>query len=544
MIIVLGAFLYEWRVALISVIAIPLSLVAAGLVLYFIGATINTMVLAGFIVALGSLVDDAIIDVENIVRRLREHRKAGSAQIDRAHHSRSVARGAARHLPGDGDHRTGRDAGVLHGRAGGRVLRAAGARLHPRDAGFDGGGADRYAGAVPAAAQSRRHRAPGVAAGAVAQADDTARCSPAPSRRRARHSPRALVFVVAGVGGLAVPRRSRCFLTFKERDFLMHWVPAEGTSHPETFRITQQASRELRAIPGVRNFGAHIGRAVGGDEPYGVNFTENWISVDPKADYDKTRASIESAVDGYPGLYRDVQTYLRERIKEVLTGAGESIVVRIFGPELPVLRRRREEVQAGAEGHTRSHRSARRAAGRGSADTGQAESGRGGAPRPQARRRATRGGRSDVGHRSDRHPQGRQGVRRLGVVTAVDRVADVESIREFLIDTPYGGRVRLGEVADVEPRARRRTRSSAKTTRGASTFTPTSRAAIWARWPTKSRTGSRRCSSRSGTTRSCLGEYKERQAAQKNLLIFSLAAALAIFLILQASFGELAARQL
>ena len=77
-VIVLGAFLYEWRVALISVIAIPLSLVAAGVVLYFQGATINTMVLAGFIVALGSVVDDAIIDVENIVRRLRQHRQAGS----------------------------------------------------------------------------------------------------------------------------------------------------------------------------------------------------------------------------------------------------------------------------------------------------------------------------------------------------------------------------------------------------------------------------------------------------------------------------------
>jgi len=79
-IVVLGAFLYEWRVALISVIAIPLSLVAAGLVLYFHGATINTMVLAGFVVALGSVVDDAIIDVENIVRRLRQHRQAGGTK--------------------------------------------------------------------------------------------------------------------------------------------------------------------------------------------------------------------------------------------------------------------------------------------------------------------------------------------------------------------------------------------------------------------------------------------------------------------------------
>ena len=77
---VLGAFLYEWRVALISIIAIPLSLVAAGLVLWFQGATINTMVLAGFVVALGSVVDDAIIDVENIVRRLRQARLDGSSQ--------------------------------------------------------------------------------------------------------------------------------------------------------------------------------------------------------------------------------------------------------------------------------------------------------------------------------------------------------------------------------------------------------------------------------------------------------------------------------
>src|SRR5437667_11764695 len=77
LIVVLVAFLYEWRVAMISIVAMPLSLVAAGLVLYARGATINVMILAGFVIALGEIVDDAIIDIENIVRRLREYRKAG-----------------------------------------------------------------------------------------------------------------------------------------------------------------------------------------------------------------------------------------------------------------------------------------------------------------------------------------------------------------------------------------------------------------------------------------------------------------------------------
>ena len=70
-VVVLVLFLYDWRSALISVTAIPLSLIAAIVVLYWRGQTVNTMVLAGLVIALGEVVDDAIIDVENIMRRLR-----------------------------------------------------------------------------------------------------------------------------------------------------------------------------------------------------------------------------------------------------------------------------------------------------------------------------------------------------------------------------------------------------------------------------------------------------------------------------------------
>ena len=64
-------------------------------------------------------------------------------------------------------------------------------------------------------------------------------------------------------------------------------------------------------------------------------------------------------VDGYPGLYRDLQTYLKERMREVLTGTSEAIVVRIFGPDLKVLREKAEEVRvamSGIKGLTRLHR--------------------------------------------------------------------------------------------------------------------------------------------------------------------------------------------
>ena len=130
----------------------------------------------------------------------------------------------------------------------------------------------------------------------------------------------------------------------------MHWIIKPGSSHPEMWRITAAACQELLTIPGVRNCGSHIGQAMNADEPYGIYFTENWISVDPSVDYDKTLASVQETVDGYPGLVRDVQTYLKERMREVLTGSSDTVVIRIYGPELEVLREKADEVLAALEG--------------------------------------------------------------------------------------------------------------------------------------------------------------------------------------------------
>ncbi len=148
------------------------------------------------------------------------------------------------------------------------------------------------------------------------------------------------------LGGLVVPFLGQgLFPSFKERDFLMHWVAKPGTSHREMLRISIEGGKELLTIPGVRNFGAHVGQGTLADEPVGMNFGENWISIERSVDYDKTRAAVQEVVDGYPGLYRDVQTYLKERTKEVLTGTGHGLVLRISGDDLGILRKKANEVK-------------------------------------------------------------------------------------------------------------------------------------------------------------------------------------------------------
>ncbi len=195
----------------------------------------------------------------------------------------------------------------------------------------------------------------------------------------------------------------------------MHWLTKPGTSWPEMNRITIQASKELRTIPGVRNFGAHIGQALIMDEVVGVYFGENWISVDPAVDYDETLAKIQETVDGYPGLYRDVQTYLKERIREVLTGTSEAIAVRIYGRELDVLT---------AKSRMKSKRPLRRStassictvvSGEDSPDRSQGRSGKGPAVRSQTGRCPPSGDHDGRRRGSRRHPHRQPHLRRARV---------------------------------------------------------------------------------------------------------------------------------
>jgi len=533
-VLILGAFLYEWRVALISVIAIPLSLVAAGLVLKLLGASVNTMVLAGFIVALGSVVDDAIIDVENVVRRLRQHRRAGGTQST----ARVILDASLEVRPAIWHATVIIVLAVLPVFFMGGL---SGAFFEPLALAF--------LLAMLASMLVALTVTPALCLILLDRSRVEARESPLVPWLRRKYgaalariiaAPRPVYAVTGAIvlAGLAVLPffGSGLLPSFQERDFLMHFVPTEGTSHAETFRTTQRASRELRAIPGVANFGAHIGRAVGGDEPYGINFTENWVSVDRDADLDLARKRIEEAVGGYPGLYRDVQTYLRERIKEVLTGAGESIVVRIFGPELPIMRAEAEriydklkDISGLVDLHVEQQVDIPQVRIRVNLDLAARHG-----LKPGDIRRASAVYISGI-EVSDIYRDGK--VYGVWLWTPESFRSDIETIRNLLLDTPFGGHVRLREVADVtlEPtpnKIRRENGSRRLDIHG--NVKGRDLGAVAQEVEARLRT----MSFPVGYYPQQLGEYKEREDAQKRLVGASLVIVLAIALVLQASLRE------
>jgi CzcA family heavy metal efflux pump len=529
-VLVLIAFLYEWRAALISVVAIPLSLVAALLVLYMRGTTINTMILAGLIVAIGAVIDDAIIDVENIVRRLRQYRSQGDRRstativLEASYEIRSAVVYATLIC-------------VLAVMPVFFMGGLSGAFFEPLVLA--------YALAMLASMVVAMTVTPVMSLMFLDRAA-IARESPivGPLRRgyeavlsRIIRVPR-VAFAASGVvvlAGIAIwPLLGQSLLPFfKERDFLMHWLTPPGTSHPEMYRMTVLASRELRSIPGVRNFGAHIGRALVADEPVGIDFTENWISVDPKVDYNKTLGTIQETVDGYPGIYRDVQTYLRERIKEVLTGASESIVVRIFGPDLYELRRQAAKVKdalAGIQGLVDLHEEPQRDVAQVEVKVDLAKAGRVGLKPGDVKRAAAiifSGHEVTDIHRNDK-------VYDVMVWSTPETRNSLNSVRDLLLDTPSSGRVRLGDIADVRiapvPNTIRRENASRRidvhaNVRGrdlGSVVKDVQARLENVQYPI-------------GYHAHLLGEAAERQAAQSGMLIATVAALVAVFFLLQAS---------
>src|SRR5215213_1228014 len=533
-ILILAAFLFEWRTAFISLIAIPLSLLAAVLVLVSRSATINVMMLAGLIVAIGVVVDDAIIDVENIVRRLRQNRSEGTGKsvfaivleasvevrtaITYATLINVVAIVPAFFLPG----LSGAFFKPLVLSYGLAVLASMVVALTVTPA-------------LCLLLLSRGHRhqeSPLLRVLKRGYGAGLARIirTPWPAMATVAVCLLAAVAVTPSLGTILLP-------DFKERDFLMHWLSKPGTSRAEEFRISVRGCEDLREIPGVRNCGSHIGQSFLADEPYGVDFGENWISVNPAVDYDKTLASVQDTVDSYPGLYRDVQTYLRERVREVLTGTSEAIVVRIYGPDLDVLYAKADEVSREMQdipGLIDAHADLQENLPHAEVEVDLAAAQDYGVKPGDVRRQAAALVASEeVG---DIFKGGK--AYDVHVWSTPETRHNVASLRELPIDTPGGKQINLEQVADVRlaptPNAIERTQQSRRIDVGANVEGGDLGSAVSAVEENIAGVDLPR-----EYHMEVLGEASELAAAQKNLLIYGIAAALAILFLLQASFGSI-----
>jgi Cu/Ag efflux pump CusA len=533
-VLVLGVFLYGWRTALISLVAMIMSLTAALFVLHLRGETLNAMVLAGLIVALGLVIDDAIVDLECITQRLRQNRQQGGLRsapaviLEAAGETRSALFFATMItllaiLP----------VFFIQGVSGGLFQPLAVS----------------YVLAVLAAMVVALTVTPALSVILLSKARLETRESPVVTRLQSgyeRNLVKAIaspglaniaivVLVVASLIALPFLKQDQALPAFREPYLMVRFEGAPGTSNLEMNRIVSRVSSELRAISGVSNVGAQIGRAVFGDQVVNVNSSELWVSIDPKADYDATVAAVQEVVNGYPGLDREVRTYVQQTLDQAqMSTSNDDITVRLYGENHAVLRVEAEKLRQALTGVN------------GVADprvtlpmdepTFEIEVDLNSAQRFGVKPGDVR--RSAAILLSGMHAGSlfeEQKIFDVVVWSTPDTRHSLSDIRNLLIDTPGGGHVRLGEVADV---------------RVVSSPTVIRREAVSAYldivFNVEGRSASAVAADVDATIKNfafpleyhaeVVSDFATRQAAQQGILIATLVAVFGIFLLLQASF--------
>ena len=532
--LVLGAFVFDWRAGLIGLLAITVSMVAAALVLFVLGATLNLLIVAGLVIAIVVVVDDAVVGTDNVLRRLQD-RRDGEAE-------RSMAAIVAE--------------STLEVR---RTLVFATAiiaiALVPLI--FTGGVAGAFLPHV-ALAYLTAVVTSMVVAMTVTPAIGLVLWSRWPAERRESPLVRALrrgyqsalvrlvrrprtVLAAAGVlvlaGILVVPFTTQSLIPgFRDRSLLIHWDGPAGTSLPEMNRVVARASQELRSLPGIRNVGGHVGRAIASDQVVDSNSGELWVTMDPAADYDATYARIKSVVAGYPGLRHTIDTFSNERISQVLSGSDKDLVVRVYGEDLDVLRSKATELSksiSGIGGVTNATVDSPI-----NQPTLEVEID---LPKAQAlgikagdirRAAATLMSGLQVGSLFED-----QKVFEVVVWGTPDIRQSLSSVRDLLIETPTGGSVRLGDVAEARIAAspdriqregvtRRIDVGVSVRGRDIGEVARDVQAAIaQVQFPFEHHA-------------EILGGYADRQADRDRLIALGVAAAILVYLLLQAAFGS------
>jgi CzcA family heavy metal efflux pump len=333
---VLYLFLRDVRAALIAFTAIPLSLLAAVAVLDRMGLTLNTMTLGGFAVALGVLVDDAIIGIENILRRLRENARLADPEPRLA-----VVRDASLEVRGPVIYATAVVVVVfipqlLTSSVQGRFVASLAlafifAVLASLVVAMTSTPAlcalflSRHAARPEAAWLTRMKGWQGAAVEGVA--------------KHWRAVAAVLVFMfIAAVA--ALPFLGGTFMPdFREGHFVMQVSSTAGTSLEAMLDVGKRISAEVLALPYVKSIEQQVGRAELGEDTWGPQRTEFHVELkaDAKIDQLDAQAALRGILQGYPGLQSEVVTFLGDRISESLSGETAQVAVKVIGDDLQAL---------------------------------------------------------------------------------------------------------------------------------------------------------------------------------------------------------------
>ncbi|MHB8812058.1 MAG: efflux RND transporter permease subunit, partial [Steroidobacteraceae bacterium] len=332
-VILLLATLRDWRGALISFASIPLSLLATVWILEMFGLSLNTMSIGGLVVALGVVVDDAVIDVENITRRRRNAGAAG-ADLD----ARQLFVGASLEVRLPVFYATSAVAVALLPIF--MLTGIQGTFFRPLSLAFllaVGISLLVAMSTTPAlcAVLMSKHKPPAEARFLLA-------CKRFQRRtigRLYRH-PRAVLAALLGTGlagaALLPLFGQRLLPDFRENYLIAHASLRPGISLQETSRVGEQITKRLGAIPGVASVAEQIGRAVNGQDPDAPNESEFDIHINPAKGYtpDQIVAAIHEVFDDFPNQLTEVYSVLAERIGETLSGETSPFFVSVFGNDL------------------------------------------------------------------------------------------------------------------------------------------------------------------------------------------------------------------
>jgi len=334
--IVLTLFLYDLRTAFISLTAIPLSLLIAVVVLNLMGATLNTITLGGLAIAIGEVVDDAIIDVENIFRRLRGNRASASPRPNF-----DVILDASLEVRSAVVYATFVVALVFF-----PVLSMTGVQgkiFAPLGVA--------YILAILASLGVALTLTPALCAAMLPRATSEVetrfvRWLKELHRRwleRVLDQPR---IAAVGVGALCLaaaatlPFFGGSFLPeLQENSFIMHMVGIPGTSIDESMRIGSEITAALLRDRDIKSIAQRAGRAELGEDTVGPNESEFDVTVRPPAseEVDEAQERIRRILARFPGYDFGLNSFLTERIEETLSGQRADVVVSVFGNDLDVL---------------------------------------------------------------------------------------------------------------------------------------------------------------------------------------------------------------